>query len=227
MASSDGGRDEVRPLRVVIAEDAALFREGLARLIADRGHEVVAAVGDASALLEAVAAHRPDVAVADVRMPPTHTDEGLRAAIELRRDHPGTGVLVLSQYIETRYAARLLEGNAAGVGYLLKDRVADVADFADALARVAAGGTALDPEVVSQLVRGSRHADGMATLTPREREVLALMAEGRSNAGIAAALVVSAGVVEKHVAAIFGKLGLPPSEADNRRVLAVLRCLRS
>jgi DNA-binding NarL/FixJ family response regulator len=214
-------------MRVVIAEDAALFREGLARLITDRGHEVVAAVGDADALLEAVAEHDPDVAVADIRMPPTHTDEGLRAAIELRREHPGTGVLVLSQYVETRYAARLLEGNAAGVGYLLKDRVADVAEFADALARVAAGGTALDPEVVSQLVRVTRHTRGVATLTPRERDVLSLMAEGRSNAGIAAALVVSAGVVEKHVASIFGKLGLPPSEADNRRVLAVLRYLGS
>jgi DNA-binding NarL/FixJ family response regulator len=165
--------------------------------------------------------------VADIRMPPTHTDEGLRAAIEIRRDHPRTGILMLSQYIETMYAARLLGGNAAGVGYLLKDRVADVAEFADALARVAAGGTALDSEVVSQLVRASRHTDGLATLTPRERDVLALMAEGRSNAGIAAALVVSAGVVEKHVASIFGKLGLPPSEADNRRVLAVLRYLGS
>jgi DNA-binding NarL/FixJ family response regulator len=214
-------------MRVVIAEDAALFREGLARLITDRGYRVVAAVGDADALLEAVAEHDPDVAVVDIRMPPTHTDEGLRAAIELRREHPGTGVLVLSQYIETRYAARLLEGNAAGVGYLLKDRVADVAEFADALARVAAGGTALDPEVVSQLVRVTRHAQGVASLTPRERDVVSLMAEGRSNAGIAAALVVSAGVVEKHVASIFGKLGLPPSEADNRRVLAVLRYLGS
>ena len=162
---------------------------------------------------------------ADVRMPPTHTDEGLRAAIELRRDHPRTGVLVLSQYIETTYAARLLGDGAAGVGYLLKDRVADVSEFADALSRVAGGGTALDPEVVSQLVRASRHADGLATLTPRERDVLALMAEGRSNAGIAAALVVSAGVVEKHVASIFAKLGLPQSGADNRRVLAVLRYL--
>jgi DNA-binding NarL/FixJ family response regulator len=225
MAATDRGRDAGRPIRVVIAEDAALFREGLARLIADRGHQVVAAVGDADGLLEAVAAHRPDVAVADIRMPPSHTDEGLRAAIQLRRDYPGTGILVLSQYVETRYAARLLEGNAAGVGYLLKDRVADVAEFAEALTRVAAGGTALDPEVVSQLVRASRRAEGIATLTPRERDVLSLMAEGRSNAGIAAALVVSAGVVEKHVASIFGKLGLPPSEADNRRVLAVLRYL--
>ena len=213
-------------LRVVIAEDAALFREGLARLIESRGHEVAESVADGAALVAAVARHRPDVVVADVRMPPTHTDEGLRAAIELRRAYPKLGVLVLSQYIETRYAARLLEDNAAGIGYLLKDRVADVADFAGALERVAAGGTALDPEVVSQLVRSSQQAEGLAELTPREREVLALMAEGRSNAGIAAALVVSASVVEKHVASIFAKLRLPPSEADNRRVLAVLRYLQ-
>jgi DNA-binding NarL/FixJ family response regulator len=165
------------------------------------------------------------VVVADIRMPPTHTDEGLRAAIDLHVRHPGIGVLVLSQYVETRYAARLLEGSAVGVGYLLKDRVADVADFADALERVAAGGTALDAEVVTQLVRANRHADGLAKLTPREREVLALMAEGKSNAGIAAALVITESVVEKHVAGIFGKLRLPPSEADNRRVLAVLRYL--
>jgi DNA-binding NarL/FixJ family response regulator len=214
-------------MRVVIAEDAAVFREGLVRLLEDRGHEVCAAVGDGQALLAAVAAHGPDVAVVDVRMPPTHTDEGLRAALQLRRDHPGTGVLVFSQYVETRYAARLLQGNAAGVGYLLKDRVADVAEFADALARVAAGGTALDPEVVSQLLGAGRHARGLAGLTRREAEVLALMAEGRSNAGIAASLVISAGVVEKHVASIFGKLGLPPAEGDNRRVLAVLRYLES
>ena len=214
-------------MRVVIAEDAGLLREGLTAMLADRGHQVCAAVGDAAALLAAVKEHDPDVAVVDIRMPPTHTDEGLRAALQLRAEHPRTGVLVFSQYIETRYATRLLEGNASGIGYLLKDRVADVAEFADALARVAAGGTALDPEVVSQLVRASRQVQGIATLTPREREVLALMAEGRSNAGIAAALVVSAGVVEKHVASIFGKLGLPPSEADNRRVLAVLRYLGS
>jgi DNA-binding NarL/FixJ family response regulator len=215
------------PMRVVIAEDAAMMREGLTRLLADRGHQVVAAVADGDALLAAVAEHNPDVAVADIRMPPTHTDEGLRAAIELRRRHPGTGVVVFSQYIETRYASELLDGGAAGVGYLLKDRVADVAEFTDALARVAAGGTALDPEVVSQLVRSSRRAAGLAALTPRERDVFALMAEGRSNAGIAAAMVVSAGVVEKHVASIFGKLNLPPTEADNRRVLAVLRYLGS
>jgi len=213
-------------LRVVIAEDAALFREGLARLIESRGHQVACSVSDGAALVAAVARDQPDVVVADVRMPPTHTDEGLRAALELRRAHPRLGVLVLSQYIETRYAARLLEDNAAGIGYLLKDRVADVADFAEALERVAAGGTALDPEVVSQLVRSSQQTEGLAGLTPRERDVLALMAEGRSNAGIAAALVVTASVVEKHVASIFAKLRLPPSEADNRRVLAVLRYLQ-
>ena len=214
-------------MRVVIAEDAAVFREGLVRLLEDRGHRVCAAVADGEALLDAVAAHRPDVAVVDIRMPPTHTDEGLRAALRLRADHPGTGVLVFSQYIETRYAARLLQGNAAGVGYLLKDRVADVAEFTEALARVAAGGTALDPEVVSQLLGAGRHAPGLARLTAREREVLSLMAEGRSNAGIADLLVISAGVVEKHVASIFAKLGLPPAEGDNRRVLAVLRWLEA
>jgi DNA-binding NarL/FixJ family response regulator len=214
-------------MRVVIAEDAAIFREGLVRLLEDRGHRVCAAVADGEALLAAVAAHRPDVAVVDIRMPPTHTDEGLRAALRLRADHPGTGVLVFSQYIETRYAARLLQASAAGVGYLLKDRVADVAEVTEALARVAAGGTALDPEVVGQLLGAGRHARGLAALTAREREVLALMAEGRSNAGIADVLVISAGVVEKHVASIFAKLGLPPAEGDNRRVLAVLRYLEA
>jgi DNA-binding NarL/FixJ family response regulator len=214
-------------MRVVIAEDAAMFREGLVRLLQDRGHQVCAAVADGEALLAAVAAHRPDVAVVDIRMPPSHTDEGLRAALRLRADHPETGVLVFSQYIETRYAARLLQGNAAGVGYLLKDRVADVAEFTEALGRVAAGGTALDPEVVSQLLGAGRHARGLAGLTAREREVLSLMAEGRSNAGIAALLVISASVVEKHVASIFAKLGLPPAEGDNRRVLAVLRYLET
>jgi DNA-binding NarL/FixJ family response regulator len=214
-------------MQVVIAEDAGLLREGLDRMLTDRGHQVCAAVGDADALLEAVAAHHPDVAVVDIRMPPTHTDEGLRAALRLRAEYPGTGVLVFSQYIETKYASRLLEGNASGVGYLLKDRVADVAEFAAALERVAAGGTALDPEVVSQLLGASRRRAGLDTLTPREREVLALMAEGRSNSGIAAGLVVSGGAVEKHVASIFAKLGLPPSESDNRRVLAVLQLLRN
>ena len=216
-------------MQVVIAEDAALLREGLRRLLEDRGHEVAAAVDEPGALVAAVAAHGPDVAIVDVRMPPTFTDEGLRAAIELRRDHPATGVLVFSQYVETRYATRLLAAGAAGVGYLLKDRVADVAEFTDALARVAAGGTALDPEVVSQLL-GARLGDrrpGLGSLTAREREVLSLMAEGRSNAAIAAELVVSPGAVEKHVAGIFAKLGLPPSDGDNRRVLAVLRYLRT
>ena len=212
-------------MRVVIAEDAGLLREGLAQMLAERGHEICAAVADAGALLAAVSEHKPDVAVVDIRMPPTHTDEGLRAALHLRAEHPGTGVLVFSQYIETRYATRLLAGNAAGVGYLLKDRVADVAEFTDALERVAAGGTALDPEVVSQLLGASRRSTGLASLTARERDVLGLMAEGRSNAGIAAGLVVSGGAVEKHVASIFAKLGLPPSEGDNRRVLAVLQYL--
>src|SRR5215472_13409250 len=214
-------------MRIVIAEDAALFRAGLVRLLEDEGHQVCAAVADGEALLAAVAGHRPDVVVADIRMPPTFTDEGLRAALELRRTHPGTAVLVLSQYIETRYAAELLHGSPAGVGYLLKDRVADVSEFTDAVGRVAAGGTALDREVVSQLLAASRHAGDLDPLTPRERDVLALMAEGRSNAGIAAALVLTLGTVEKHIASIFAKLGLPAGQTDNRRVLAVLRYLGS
>jgi DNA-binding NarL/FixJ family response regulator len=213
-------------MRIVIAEDLAILREGLAQLLADRGHEVCEAVADGAALQAAVARHRPDAAVVDVRMPPTFTDEGLRAAISLRASHPGTAVLVFSQYVETRYAARLLADNPAGVGYLLKDRVADVAEFVAALERVAAGGTALDPEVVRMLMRASALSGGVAALTAREDEVLALMAEGRSNAGIAAALVVSPGAVEKHVASIFGKLGLPLAGTDNRRVLAVLRYLK-
>jgi len=214
-------------VRVVIADDTMLTRAGIGQVLTEAGIDVVAAVGDAGALLDAVAEHQPDVVVADIRMPPTHTDEGLRAAIDIRRRHPRTGVLVLSQYIETKYTARLLEGNAAGAGYLLKERVADVAEFVAALERVAAGGTALDPEVVGQLLRASRRSGGLAALTVRERTVLALMAEGRSNAGIAEALVVTGGTVEKHVASIFDKLDLPPAEADNRRVLAVLRYLSS
>jgi DNA-binding NarL/FixJ family response regulator len=210
-------------MRVVIAEDAAMMREGLVRLLTDRGFEVCAAVADADALRSAIAAAAPDVAIIDIRMPPTHTDEGLRAAIDIRRDHPNVGVLVFSQYVETRYATRLLADRPTGVGYLLKDRVADVADFVDALTRVASGGTALDPEVVGHLMRAGQDTTGMASLTPREREVLSLMAEGRSNAGIAAALVITPGVVEKHVANIFAKLALPSSDGDNRRVLAVLR----
>jgi DNA-binding NarL/FixJ family response regulator len=212
-------------VRVVIAEDAALIREGLIRLLADKGHEIAAAVGDGEALVVAVGQHRPQVAVTDVRMPPSHTDEGLRAALTIRDKYPDIGVLVFSQYIETRYAARLLQGGASGIGYLLKDRVSDVAEFNDALLRVGSGGTALDPEVVSQLLAASRTTLGMSSLTPREREVLALMAEGRSNAGIATAMVVSGGAVEKHIASIFGKLRLPAADADNRRVLAVLRYL--
>jgi DNA-binding NarL/FixJ family response regulator len=215
-------------MRVVIAEDAAMMREGLVRLLTDRGFEVCAAVADADALRSAIAAVEPDVAIIDIRMPPTHTDEGLRAAIDIRRDHPDVGVLVFSQYVETRYATRLLADRPSGVGYLLKDRVADVAEFVDALTRVASGGTALDPEVVGHLMRAGQAAStrsgaGVASLTPRERAVLSLMAEGRSNAGIAAALVITPGVVEKHVANIFAKLGLPSSDSDNRRVLAVLR----
>jgi DNA-binding NarL/FixJ family response regulator len=212
-------------VRVVIAEDSAILREGLVQLLADRQYEVCASVADAGALLAAVTEHRPDVAIVDIRMPPTYTDEGLRAAIELRRDHPVAGVLVFSQYVETRYAARLLEHNPAGVGYLLKDRVADVAEFVAALERVAAGGTALDPEVVRQLLSARGAVSGLSALTAREREVLGLMAEGRSNAAIRAALVISGGAVEKHVASIFGKLGLEQSDTDNRRVLAVLQYL--
>ncbi len=218
-------------MRIVIAEDSAVVRAGLAEVLADRGHEVVAAVGNAEDLQAAVDEHQPDATVVDVRMPPGYTDEGLRAAIAIRRAHPGTGVLVFSQYIETRYAADLLGAGsgrgAAGVGYLLKDRVADVGEFVDALVRVAAGGTALDPEVVAQLLGASRRTDGLASLTPREREVLALMAEGRSNGAIAGILVVSDRAVEKHVGSIFSKLGLAPSDADHRRVLAVLRYLES
>lgn len=215
-------------MRIVIAEDAAVMREGLVRVLEDRGHEVAAAVADGDALLEAVTDHHPDVAVVDIRMPPTHTNEGLRAAIALRRQHPDVGVLVFSQYVETRYATQLLAESSAGVGYLLKDRVADVGDFVEALTRVAAGGTALDPEVVTQLLGASRQAATLDTsLTRRESEVLALMAEGRSNAAIADALIVGEGAVEKHVANIFAKLGLPVSDSDNRRVLAVLRYLES
>lgn len=212
-------------MRVAIAEDSAILRDGLRQLLVDRGHEVVAAVPTGDELRAAVAGDPPDVCVIDIRMPPTFTDEGLRAAIALRQSHPDVGVLVFSQYIETRYATELLAGSARGVGYLLKDRVADVREFVDALQRVAGGGTALDPEVVTQLLGASRRHDTLSALTPREQEVLRLMAEGLSNSGIAAALVVSDGAVEKHIANIFAKLGLPPSDTENRRVLAVLRYL--
>ena len=216
---------ERRPIRVVIAEDSALIREGLARLIDETGGTVVAKVGDAPSFVAAVLEHRPDVSVVDVRMPPSQRDEGLRAAIEARRLVPGTPVLVLSQYVERQYATELLADGAGGVGYLLKDRVADVRDFLDALRRVAAGGTALDPEVVAQLMVRRRRDDRLSALTPREREVLALMAEGRTNAGIAAALTITEGAAEKHIGSIIGKLDLPDTRNDNRRVLAILAYL--
>jgi DNA-binding NarL/FixJ family response regulator len=210
-------------MRVVLAEDSVLLREGLTRLLAEAGHEVAAATGDGETFLRAVAEHQPDVVVVDVRMPPTFTDEGLRAALAVRRSWPDIGVLVLSQYVEERYATELLSDRPQGVGYLLKDRVAELAEFLSALDRVAANGSALDPEVVAQLLARSRHP--LATLTPRELDVLALMAEGRSNAAIAASLVVGEGAVEKHISSIFAKLGLPPAEHDHRRVRAVLRYL--
>ncbi|HVT67139.1 MAG TPA: response regulator transcription factor [Trebonia sp.] len=210
-------------MRVAIAEDSVLLRKGLILLLEEAGHEVAAAEGDAEAFLRAVGANQPDACVVDVRMPPTFTDEGLRAALVVRDQWPDVGVLVLSQWVEERYATELIAGRPHGVGYLLKDRVADVGEFLDALQRVASGGSALDPEVVAQLLARSRHPLG--DLTPREREVLALMAEGRSNAAIASGLVVGAGAVEKHINSIFTKLGLAPAERDHRRVLAVLRYL--
>ncbi|WSY12754.1 response regulator transcription factor [Embleya sp. NBC_00896] len=218
---------DVSAVRVVIAEDSVLLRDGLSRLMTARGHEVVGEVGDAEQLVAVAEKLRPDVCVVDVRMPPTHTDEGIRAAVKMRATLPTVGVLVLSQYVEERYATELLAGNTSGVGYLLKDRVADVGDFVAAVERVANGGTALDPEVVSQLLGRTRKRDVVEKLTPREREVLGLMAEGRTNAAVAQALVVSDGAVEKHVSNIFGKLGLAPSDTDHRRVLAVLAYLGS
>jgi DNA-binding NarL/FixJ family response regulator len=213
-------------MRILLAEDSVLLREGLVRLLEEAGHTVVAAVDDADAIVPAVLEHRPDVAVVDVRMPPTFTDDGLRAAVEARRAVPGVGVLVLSQYVEESYARDLLADGRGGVGYLLKDRVQDLDSLVDALDRVASGGTALDPEVVAQLLVTRRVTDPLATLTAREREVLGLMAQGRSNAAIAEELVVSAGAVEKHVGNVFAKLGLEPSDTDHRRVLAVLAWLR-
>lgn len=212
-------------MRIVIAEDSVLLREGLVHLLADAGMEVVAAVADAEALLRAVDRCAPDAAVVDVRMPPTWTDEGVRAAVALRSGTPPLPVLLLSQYVEEHYAADLIASDTRGVGYLLKDRVADVGDFVAALRRVAGGGTALDPEVVSQLLLRGRRENPLGQLTPREQDVLRLMAEGRSNSGIADALVVTPGAVEKHVAGIFGKLQLAPADTDHRRVLAVLRWL--
>jgi DNA-binding NarL/FixJ family response regulator len=213
-------------VRVVIAEDHALLRAGLARLLEDAGHEVVAQAADAEDLLRKVRAHRPDVAITDIRMPPGHSDEGLRAALAIRGELPGTAVLVLSQYVDEAYAFELLSGSTEGVGYLLKDRIADVDALLDGLRRVAAGGSALDPEVVAHLLGRRRRDDPLDALTPREREVLELMAEGRSNRAIADVLVVTERAVEKHVTSIFAKLGLPATAGDHRRVLAVLRFLR-
>jgi DNA-binding NarL/FixJ family response regulator len=215
------------PFRIIVADDAVLLREGLVRLLAEDGHQVVAAVGDGPALVEAVLAHRPDVSVVDVRMPPTHTDEGLRAAITARERLPGAPMLVLSQYVEASYAADLLADGSGAVGYLLKDRVARVAEFLDALDRVAHGGTVLDPQVVAQLLAGQRRDSALQALTPRERELLALMAEGHSNTEISRRLVLSASGVEKHIGNVFAKLSLPPDEAQHRRVLAVLAYLRA
>ena len=211
-------------MRIIIAEDSAILRAGLVQLLKSRGQEVVAAVGDAEALLAAVDEHGPDVAVVDIRLPPDHTDEGVRAAVELRRRYPDLGILMFSQYVEARFAARLLEQGASGFGYLLKDRVADVSEFVDALTRVAMGGTALDPEIVTAMLNANADR-ALASLTPREYEVLGLMAEGRSNAAIGRALVVSDGAVEKHIGNVFSKLGLEPGADEHRRVVAVLRYL--
>ena len=214
-------------MRVVIAEDQVLLREGIARLLTDAGLEVVAQVADGESLLRAVEEHRPDVVVCDVRMPPTFTDEGIKAALVVRGQWPGVAVLVLSQYVEERYAVDLVASDTRGVGYLLKDRVADVHDFIEAVRRVGEGGTALDPEVVSQLLVRSRQRDPLEQLTARELEVLRLMAEGRTNSAIAAALFIGDGSVEKHVSSLLRKLGLMPADTDHRRVLAVLRYLES
>ena len=214
-------------MRVVVAEDSVLLREGIVRLLSESGLEVVGQAGDAEDLLRKAGAHRPDVVIADIRMPPDNTDDGLRASIEIRERHPGTGVLVLSAYVEEAYALELVGEDASGIGYLLKDRVADVEGFVDAVRRVAAGGSALDPEVVSSLLGRQRRADPIDQLTGREREVLELMAEGRSNRAIAEGLVITERAVEKHVTSIFGKLGLEPTAEDHRRVLAVLTFLKS
>jgi DNA-binding NarL/FixJ family response regulator len=214
-------------VRVVVAEDSVLLREGLVRLLQEGGFDVVGQAGDGEDLLRKVNAHRPDVAVVDVRMPPSHTDEGLRAALAIRAEHPECGVLVLSQYVEERYAMELVAASEGGVGYLLKDRVGDIERFTESVRRVAEGGSALDPEVVARLLGRRRREDPLAELTPREREVLELMAEGRSNQAIAEQLVITERAVEKHVTSIFAKLALSPTAEDHRRVLAVLAYLRS
>jgi DNA-binding NarL/FixJ family response regulator len=214
-------------VRVAIVEDGVLLREGLVHLIGAAGHEVVAQLGDAEGLLGHVRSERPDVVILDIRLPPSHTDEGLRAALELREHEPGVGVLVLSQHVELGLAMKLLQDSAEGVGYLLKDRVSDVQEFVAAVERVAAGGSALDPIIVSTLLSRRRRDDPLSSLTPREREVLELMAQGSSNQGIADALVITQRAAEKYVSSIFGKLGLPSSASESRRVLAVLMYLRS
>ncbi len=212
-------------MRVIIVEDSAILRAGLVRLLVDAGHEVVADLPDATTLPDAALAHDVDVVILDVRLPPTHTDEGIRAALELRRRRPSLPLLVFSQYVEERYAAHLIASSRTGLGYLLKDRVTDVAEFLEALDAVGAGGTVLDPEVVAQLLVRSERRAVLEALSPRERETLALMAEGRSNAAIARALVITESSVEKHVSSLFAKLGLPPEASGNRRVLAVLTYL--
>jgi DNA-binding NarL/FixJ family response regulator len=214
-------------MRVAIAEDSVLLREGLARLLADAGFEVVARCGDAQDLMRKVRGHKPDVAIVDIRMPPTHSDEGLRAALDIRSEHPEVAVLVLSQYVELGLAMKLLSDSAESVGYLLKDRISEVDDFVEAVRRVAGGGSALDPIIVSTLLSRQRDDDPLATLTPREREVLELMATGSSNQGIADKLVITLRAVEKYVSSIFGKLGLPSTGSESRRVLAVLKFLRT
>jgi len=227
-AGGPGEREQTdHQVRVVIADDSVRLREGIARLLGESGFEVVGQAGDADDLLRKVGAHKPDIAVVDVRMPPTHTDEGLRAAHRIRAEYPETAVLVLSQYVEEAYALELLSESTERTGYLLKDRVADVGTFTDAVRRVAKGGSALDPEVVALMLGRRRREDPLAVLTPREREVLGLMAEGRSNSAMAEALVVSERAVEKHVTSILAKLDLPPAAEDHRRVLAVLTFLRS
>lgn len=224
---NENAHDPSTELRVVVADDSVLLRDGVVRLLTDSGIDVVAAVGDAGALIDAVTELQPDLCLVDVRMPPTHTDEGLQAALEIRRRWPTIAVLVLSQYVEERYAGELLSGDVGGVGYLLKDRVIDVEDFLASIRRVAAGGSAVDAEVISQILGRSRRAVEIERLTPREREVLGLMAEGLSNAGIAERLVVSHGAVEKHISNVFMKLDLEPADGAHRRVLAVLTYLRA
>jgi DNA-binding NarL/FixJ family response regulator len=226
MADGLAGDAADQGLRVVIADDSVLLRDGMVRLLGEAGMSVVAAVGDADGLLAAVEDQQPDLAIVDVRMPPSHTDEGIRAALAIRRRHPGVAVVVLSQYVEERYAGELLVGEVTGVGYLLKDSVVAIEEFVATLRRVAAGGSAVDGEVVRQILARSRRRSEIERLTPREREVLAAMAEGHSNAGIGEQLVISAGAVEKHIGNVFTKLGLDPNDSGHRRVLAVLAFLR-